>query len=212
MWSWSKIINKGRPNKDKPNAPSCERNQQAILKILKGIIEPIDKNLLEIGSGTGQHAVFMAPHFRQLQWQTSDLIGNHSGINMWLDEANLDNVSAPIVYQSGKSDFPDSDIDVVFTTNTLHIMSWQNVKNLIAQLGKNLKSGAKIIIYGPFNYNGQFTSESNAKFDGWLKAQESHRGIRDFETIVQLMADRGIQLKQDIEMPANNRILYFVKS
>ena len=195
----------------KPFAPSCERNQSVILDVLQSIITVDDKHLLEIGSGTGQHAVFMAPHFSHLQWHTADLKQNHVGINMWLEEAKLDNISAPIVYESGKSDFPDIDVDIVFTTNTLHIMSWQNVKNLIKQMGENLKTGSKIIIYGPFNYNGQFTSGSNAKFDVWLKEQEPHRGIRNFEDIVQLMTDVGIDLKQDIEMPANNRILYFVK-
>ncbi len=197
---------------NKPCAPSCERNQEVILDVLKQIIAPADKHLLEIGSGTGQHAVFMAPNFPHLQWQISDLLENHSGINMWLNEGNLDNVSAPIVYQSGKSEFPDMELDIVFTTNTLHIMSWKSVEIMISQLSENLKKGAKIIIYGPFNYNGQFTSDSNAKFDVWLKEQETHRGIRNFEDIVQLMAENGIRLKQDIEMPANNRILYFYKS
>ena len=195
----------------KPFAPSCERNQSVILDVLQSIITLDDKHLLEIGSGTGQHAVYMAPHFPHLNWHTSDLKENHAGIKMWLDEAKLDNISAPIIYESGKSDFPDIDVDIVFTTNTLHIMSWQNVKDLIKQLGEYLKKGAKIIIYGPFNYMGQFTSDSNAKFDVWLKQQETHRGIRNFEEILQLMAVVGIDLKQDIEMPANNRILYFVK-
>ncbi len=195
----------------KPFAPSCERNQTVILNVLQSIICVKDKHLLEIGSGTGQHAVFMAPYFPQLQWHTSDLEENHAGINMWLDEAKINNIVAPIIYESGKSDFPDIEVDIVFTTNTLHIMSWLNVKILIKQLGDNLKTGAKIIIYGPFNYNGQFTSESNAKFDVWLKKQEPRRGIRNFEDIVQRMADVGIVLKQDIEMPANNRILYFIK-
>jgi cyclopropane fatty-acyl-phospholipid synthase-like methyltransferase len=195
----------------KPFAPSCERNQTVILDVLQSIITVDDKHLLEIGSGTGQHAIFMAPNFSHLQWHTSDLKENHAGTNMWLDEAKIDNILAPIVYESGQSDFPDIDVDIVFTTNTLHIMSWQNVENLIKQLGENLKTGAKIIIYGPFNYNGQFTSDSNAKFDVWLKQQEPHRGIRNFEDIVQPMANVGIGLKQDIEMPANNRILYFIK-
>ncbi len=196
----------------KPFAPSCERNQQVILDVLKRIIKSTDKNLLEIGSGTGQHAVFMVPHFPDLQWHTSDLKENHLGIDMWLEEANLNNISAPIVFESGNSDFPEMEIDIVFTTNTLHIMSWENVVNMIDQLGKNLKKGAKIIVYGPFNYNGNFTSESNAKFDVWLKDQEPHRGIRDFETVVNLMKKEGMILLEDIEMPANNRILYFIKS
>ena len=208
MSNWSMIM----ATVEMPFSPSCERNQEVILAVLKSIIKPADKHLLEIGSGTGQHSVFMAPHFPQVQWQTSDLIDNHSGINMRLADAKNNNILVPIVYESGNSDFPDIDVDVVFTANTLHIMSWQNVKSLIAQLGENLKSGARIIIYGPFNYNGEFTSESNAQFDEWLKEQEQHRGIRDFETVVKTMENAGMILVEDFEMPANNRILYFVKS
>ena len=197
---------------EKPFAPSCQRNQQVILDVLKNTINSDHGNLLEIGSGTGQHAVFMAPHFSQLQWHTSDLLENHAGIKMWLADSASHNISLPIEFESGTSDFPDIDVDIVFTTNTLHIMSWQNVKTLIKQLGMHLKPGAQIVIYGPFNYKGQFTSGSNAQFDLWLKKQEQHRGIRDFESIVNLMSDAAIILKDDIEMPANNRILHFVKN
>lgn len=197
---------------EKPFAPSCERNQGTILEVLKGIVSDSAVNLLEIGSGTGQHAVFMAPHFPSLNWQTADLLGNHSGINQWVVESQIPNIIKPIVYESGESDFPNMNIDVVFTANTLHIMSWQNVKVLIEQFGKYLKTGARIVIYGPFNYGNQFTSESNAKFDVWLKQQEIHQGIRDFEGIVELMKNQGIKLVEDFKMPSNNRILHFNKS
>jgi len=196
----------------KPNAPSCERNQQAILNVLKDIIKPTDKHLLEIGSGTGQHAIFMSPFFPQLQWHTSDVIDNHEGINQWILESKCGNVSPPVFYQSGMTEFPNIQPDVIYTANTLHIMSWKNVQNLIQQFGENLKQGTQVVIYGPFNYNHKFTSESNAKFDVWLKEQEPHRGIRDFENINQLMQNVGIALKQDIAMPANNRILHFSKN
>jgi len=196
---------------EKPNAPSCERNQEVILKVLKELVKPRAKNLFEIGSGTGQHAVFMAPNFSQLQWHTSDLLENHPGINLWLTDSDSKNIVKPIVYQAGKSAFPKIDIDVVFTTNTLHIMSWGNVQDLIEQLGKHLKPGAQIIIYGPFNYNGKFTSQSNAEFDLWLKQRASYSGIRDFEKIKQLMNAASIKLIDDIQMPANNRILHFIK-
>ncbi|MBL4773424.1 MAG: DUF938 domain-containing protein [Alcanivoracaceae bacterium] len=196
----------------KPFAPSCERNQGVILEVLKSIINTDDKHLLEIGSGTGQHAVFMAPYFSQLRWHTSDLLENHEGIKIWVTEAKYQNISAPIEYQAGESRFPDIDVDVVLTANTLHIMSWENVKEMIKQLGNHLKKGAQIVIYGPFNYGGQYTSESNAKFDVWLKNQEAHRGIRDFESIVDLMTKAGISLQDDMKMPANNRILHFVKN
>lgn len=195
----------------KPFSPSCERNQAAILDVLKSVINTDDQCLLEIGSGSGQHAVFMAPHFPYLQWHTADVLENHEGINKWLDEVKHANVSSPVIYQSGQSEFPSVDADIVFTANTLHIMSWENVKTFIKQLGESLKIDAQLIIYGPFNYNGKFTSESNAQFDGMLKQKQSHSGIRDFEKVISLMGVSGIQLLKDINMPANNRILHFIK-
>jgi len=195
----------------KPNSPSCERNQQVILDALKIIIKPTDKHLLEIGSGTGQHAIFMAPYFPKLQWHTADLLGNHEGINLWLSDADIENISVPIEYEAGKTNFPEIDVDIIFTANTLHIMSWKNVQLLINQWSENLKQGSQIIIYGPFNYNGQFTSESNVRFDVWLKDRNHFSGIREFEIIVNLMTNVGINLINDIEMPANNRLLHFRK-
>jgi len=195
----------------KPNSPSCERNQEFILKVLKKIIKSTDKSLLEIGSGTGQHAVFMSQWFPKLQWQTSDVKENHNGINQWLKEYQCKNISTPIFYQSGITEFPGTKPDIVYTANTLHIMSWGNVQNLIKQLGLNLRRGAQVIIYGPFNYNKQFTSESNAKFDIWLKQQYPDAGIRNFESIVELMHKFDLSLLDDIEMPSNNRILHFQK-
>ena len=195
---------------NKPFAPSCERNQEVILDVLKSVIKPTDKHLLEIGSGTGQHAVFMAPNFPLLQWHTADLEGCHEGIRKWLDEAQLKNILPPVVFEAGCTELPSIDVDIVFTANTLHIMSWKNVQVLIEQLGKSLKKGAKVLIYGPFNYAGQYTSDSNAQFDLWLKHQEVHRGIRAFEKVVELMQRAGLGLHKDIEMPSNNRILYFI--
>ncbi len=197
---------------EKPNSPACERNQQPILDVLKTLIKPTDKNLLEIGSGTGQHTVFMAPNFQHISWHTSDLKENHAGINMWLDDANLKNTIKPVIYEAGKSDFPQVNADIVITINTLHIMSWQNVQSLIVQLGECLITGTTIIIYGPFNYDGKFTSDSNADFDVWLKQRNKHSGIRDFEMVVSHMLNAGINLVTDIEMPANNRMLHFLKN
>jgi cyclopropane fatty-acyl-phospholipid synthase-like methyltransferase len=196
----------------KPFAPSCERNQQVIFEVLRMQINTNDKNLLEIGSGTGQHAVFMANKLPNIQWYTADLLENHLGIQMWIDDAQLDNINSPIEYQAGLSSFPQVDADIIYTANTLHIMSWDNVKALIQQLGDSLKPNAKIIIYGPFNYKGEYTSESNAEFDIWLKKEGDHRAIRDFEKVVQQMQLANINLVDDIIMPANNRILIFNKN
>lgn len=196
----------------KPNAPSCERNQDAILAVLRTIIKPNDKHLFEIGSGTGQHAVYMAPYFPKIQWQTSDFSEKHEGINQWIHESQCQTIMPPIIYQSGLTKFPGIYIDIIYTANTLHIMSWEHVKSMIQQFGEHLKKGAQVVIYGPFNYDNQFTSESNAQFDLWLKDHDPQQGIRSFEKLIQLMHDSGMILKQDINMPANNRILHFKKT
>jgi cyclopropane fatty-acyl-phospholipid synthase-like methyltransferase len=195
----------------KPFSPSCERNQQVILDILKDQIRDNDKHLLEIGSGTGQHAVFMAAQLPSIQWYTSDMLQNHQGIKSWLQDAKTDNIHSPLEYQAGLTGLPMVNCDIVYTANTLHIMSWQNVKVLIRQLGENLKPKSKVIIYGPFNYNGQYTSSSNADFDLSLKERNTESAIRDFEAINKSMQQAQLKLMDDIEMPANNRLLIFLK-
>jgi len=197
---------------EKPYSPSCERNQQVILDRLKTVIQSKDKKLLEIGSGTGQHAVFMAAQMPQITWYTSDLLVNHPGIKLWLKDAATENIIYPIEYQAGKTQLPQVNADIVYTANTLHIMSWDNALSLIKQLGESLIVGTKIVIYGPFNYKGQFTSDSNANFDLELKKQNPQSGIRDFELVVENMLNENITLLEDIEMPANNRLLYFIKN
>ena len=196
---------------EKPFAPSCERNQQAIYDVLNSIIKPKDKQILELGSGTGQHAVFMAPQLPALTWHTSELIENHTGIKQWLAESDAENIIMPLHYQAGTTAFPEVVADVVMTVNTLHIMSWDCVKALISDLGQHLNVGARVLIYGPFNYDGEFTSKSNAEFDVWLKNKDAWSGIRDFEAVCGLMQTERIELLKDVTMPANNRCLVFEK-
>jgi cyclopropane fatty-acyl-phospholipid synthase-like methyltransferase len=196
---------------EKPFSPSCERNQQVILDVLKRQIRNSDRHLLEIGSGTGQHAVFMAPQLPNLQWHTSDMLENHQGIKSWLQETNVENIHSPVEFQAGLTGFPEINCDIVFTANTLHIMSWGSVKVLIKQLGENLKPNSKVIIYGPFNYNDQYTSSSNADFDASLRARNVGSAIRDFEELKKCMQHAHLKLLDDIEMPANNRMLIFLK-
>lgn len=170
-----------------------------------------DKHILEVGSGTGQHAVYFGKHLADLYWQTSDVLMNHEGIQMWLDEAELSHVLAPAEYQIGQSSWPDFDADVVFSANTLHIISTELVQHFISDLGKNLYTGNRFFYYGPFKYNGDFTSPSNAEFERWLKNIDSQRGIRDFECIVELMQAQRFTLLHDLSMPANNQLLIFEK-
>lgn len=197
---------------EKPFAPACERNQEVILQVLKMNLRTDDKNILEIGSGTGQHAVYMGKHLSGITWQTADVKDNHDGINMWLNEADLENVLPPIDYQIGHSQWPAVVADVVFSANVLHIISEELVERFIKDLGDNLQKGNRVMFYGPFKYNGQFTSESNADFQVWLKEIDSRRGIRDFEKVNELLGQQNITLIEDVTMPANNQLLIFEKA
>jgi cyclopropane fatty-acyl-phospholipid synthase-like methyltransferase len=194
---------------DKPFSQACERNSEPILKIL---VQYLTKGrLLEVGSGTGQHAVFMAPHFPDITWVCSDVVENHPGIKAWLNEAKLKNIEGPKALKVGVDDFPDKKpYQYVFTANTLHIMSWKEVKTLFKLLGKRLREGSLVFLYGPFNYNGEYTSEGNRDFDQWLKERHSSASaIRNFEDVEKSMQKNGFKLLMDHQMPANNRILVF---
>jgi len=194
----------------KPFSESCEQNRIPILEVLQK--ELIDNGtLLEIGSGTGQHAVYFAPHFPNLVWQTSDCLTNHSAIKQWLTEANLPTLLDPLDLDVTSMNWPKTPFEFVFSANTVHIMSWSMVDDMIAQIGKVLKPRGKFCLYGPFNYDGQYTSESNRRFDQWLKDRDANSGIRDFEALNKLAQSTNLHLHQDYEMPANNRCLVWQK-
>ena len=194
----------------KPFVEACERNRAPILEVLR--IELAGRSrLLEIGSGTGQHAVYFAPEFPGLVWQTSDVVQNHPDIRAWLDEAGLANVLPPLALDVCEDEWPSDSYDAVFSSNTAHWMSWPEVECLIAGVGEVLQAGGAFCLYGPFNYRGEYTSESNGRFDRWLKARDPSSGIRDFEAVDELARKAGMTLRQDYEMPANNRVLAWSK-
>lgn len=190
---------------EKPYAPATDRNRDAVLAVL---IEHFAEQhqVLEIGSGTGQHALYFARALPHLQWQCSDRSAYLSGIQQWLDEEQLANMPPAMELDVAK-DWPVQQYDAVFSANTLHIMSWPEVESLFAGLGKILKPRSKLVIYGPFNYGGQFTSDSNQQFDQSLRAEDPRGGIRDFEAVDALASDIGLHLLEDRAMPANNRCL-----
>jgi uncharacterized protein DUF938 len=189
----------------KPHAPSCDRNQGPILEVLRECFSD-RKQVLEVGSGTGQHALFFAAAMPWLTWQTADMAENLPGIRMWLDEARLPNVLSPIELQAA-GPWPKGPYDAVFSSNTLHIMGWPDVQKLFAGLDGAMAKDAVLAVYGPFNYGGKFTSESNAQFDVWLKQRSAASGIRDFEAVNALAESIGLRLLADNAMPANNRTL-----
>lgn len=193
--------------------PYVERNYKPILEVLKLYLTP-NTRLLEIGSGNGQHAYLFAKEFKDLYWVTSDRKSEHAQIKMVLKYAHnqgVKNISGPIDLEIGVDDINEKPFDYVFTANTLHIMEWKENKMLFKLLGKRLREGALTFLYGPFNYNGDFTSESNRNFDLWLKERNLKSGIRHFEDVCQGMQKAGFKLLKDHEMPANNRILVFEK-
>jgi cyclopropane fatty-acyl-phospholipid synthase-like methyltransferase len=167
--------------------------------------------LLEIGSGTGQHAVYFAPEFPSLAWQTSDVVDMHDGIRAWLADAGCANILPPLALEVCDDAWPATRYDAVFSANTAHIMSWPQVECLFAGVGRALQPGGVFCLYGPFNYAGNYTSESNANFDHWLKVRDPASGIRDFEALEELAAKAGMALKEDYAMPANNRTLVWLK-
>jgi cyclopropane fatty-acyl-phospholipid synthase-like methyltransferase len=190
---------------NKPYSPSCERNRGPILDLLKTHFAAC-RRVLEVGSGTGQHAVHFAAAMPHLEWQTSDLPENLPGIDAWLREAKLTNAPPPIELDVGGT-WPAGQFDALFSANTLHIMSWERVRALFARMPAVLTDEAVVAVYGPFNYDGRYTSDSNAAFDRWLKEQGGHMGVRDFEEVDALARAAGLTLVQDCAMPANNRTL-----
>lgn len=192
-------------NLHKPFSAASERNREPILAVLREHLAD-RRRVLEIGSGTGQHAVHFAKALPQLSWQTSDRDENHEGIRLWLEEAALPNVIAPLSLDVGGS-WPAAQYDAVYSANTLHIMSWQEVEQFFSRLPAVMADDALLIVYGPFNYGGRFTSDSNAEFDASLRAAVPHRGIRDFEAVDKLAQAAGLWLLKDHAMPANNRCL-----
>lgn len=194
----------------KPFVEACQQNRAPILEVLR--IELANKSrLLEVGSGTGQHAVYFAPEFPKLVWQTSDLVEAHAGIRAWLAKARLANVLPPLALDVSQDDWPSARYDAVFSANTAHWMSWSEVQCFFSGVGKILEVNGVFCLYGPFNYHGDYTSESNARFDRWLKARDPQSGIRDFEAMDELAHSSGLKRENDYEMPANNRTLVWSK-
>lgn len=189
----------------KPHSPASERNRDPILAVLRGFFA--DRSaVLEIGSGTGQHAVHFAAAMPQLRWQASDRAEYLPGIRAWLAEAALPNAPDPLELDVGGA-WPHAMFDAVFSANTLHIMAWPEVEALFAALPAVTTADARLAIYGPFNIDGRFTSDSNAAFDASLRLRAPHMGLRDFAAVDALARTAGFAFVDDVSMPANNRLL-----
>ena len=196
---------------DKYHAESTRRNRTPILEVLKKEIEG-SKKLLEIGSGTGQHAVYFSKKLPQILWQTSDRSINHESINYWIKRYNLKNLLHPLDIEIGVNEKNINDIfDCVFSSNTSHIMSLENVKRLFALVGKVLNKNGKFFLYGPFKINLEFTTRSNEDFHQKLKAENKLMGLRDIEELDKYAIENNMQNHAFYEMPANNYLSIWKK-
>ncbi len=193
---------------ERPFAPACERNREPIFAQLQQWLAP-DARVLEIGSGTGQHAAWFCARQRGWHWQCSDVADNLPGIRAWLDELPAGRCPPPLALDVASGPWPSDRYDAVFTANTLHIMGWPQVQRLFENLPRVLAPAGQLIVYGPFHVNGRPSSPSNAEFDAWLRERDPAQGVRDIEAVSALAADAGLSLQQDQAMPANNRLLRF---
>lgn len=194
----------------KPFSEACEENKRPILEIIRQHFADAS-SILEIGTGTGQHAVFFAEQLPHLLWTCSDLAMHHAGIKQWLDDYHGDNIDGPLELDVETSSWPSSNFDGIFSANTTHIMSWAAVEKMFNGIGKILQPSGRLCLYGPFNYAGEYTSASNEQFDQFLRARDPQSGIRDFEALDKLARDCGLRFIDDHEMPVNNRTLVWAK-
>jgi len=185
---------------------AAENNKVVICDRLCEILTPC-RRLLEIGSGTGQHAVYMAPRLPHLVWQTSELAENLDIVHSRLEAEGADNIRSPIDLDVSSNPWPVSACDAIYSANTVHIMSWAHVEHLFHGVGEILEINGFLCLYGPYKYNGEFTTPSNQRFDQWLKNNDPASGIRDFEAVDELAQNQGLFLREDFTMPANNQLL-----
>lgn len=190
---------------------ACERNKEPILRILTKALER-SRIVLEIGSGTGQHAVHFATHLPHLTWQPSDRADYLAGLRERIAHDGPSNLRPAIQLDVHHLPWPVGPVDAIFTANTLHIMEWAAVEDLFRGIGSVLSAPGVFCAYGPFRYGGRYTSASNAAFDQFLQARDPQSGIRDFEDVNILSAEQGLHLMEDHAMPANNQLLVWRKA
>lgn len=194
-----------------PDAPATARNREPILEVIADWFADC-RHVLEIGSGTGQHAAWFGPRLPQLTWHTSDVAGNHADIRAWLEQADADNLRPPLALDVLADPDPDGDFDAVFSANTAHIMGEDAVRAMFALAGRILPPGGPFCLYGPFRIDGEFTSDSNAAFDASLRNRDAAMGIRDLEWLDELAGTAGMERAALVAMPANNFIAAWRKS
>jgi cyclopropane fatty-acyl-phospholipid synthase-like methyltransferase len=192
------------------HSEACERNKEPILGVLRFAFADVAR-VLEIGSGTGQHAVHFARHLPHLEWQPTDLAQNLESLAERVRAEGTVNLARPLELDVRVHPWPVHGVDGIFSANSLHIMSLDSVREFFHGAGEALAGLGRLCVYGPFNYDGGYTSESNAAFDRYLKVRDPESGIRDFDAVDSLARDAGLSLEADHAMPAHNRTLVWRK-
>ncbi len=193
-----------------PFSAAAERNKEPILSILGPALAGRSR-VLEIGSGTGQHAVYFSRQLPHLAWQPTERADGLDGLAACVSQSGCPNLLAPLELDVAQATWPALRPDAVFTANTLHIMSWPEVEALFAGLGRILEPGALLAVYGPFRYAGAHTAPSNEAFDRGLRQRDPASGVRDFEAVAGLASAQGLVPEADHGMPANNRLLLWLR-
>ncbi len=193
-----------------PYSEACERNRAPILAVLARAFANA-RRVLEIGSGTGQHAAAFAPALPHLVWQASDVPAHLQGIRAWREAHPAPNLPEPLALDVNVDPWPASAYDAMWSANTAHIMGWGEVERMFARVDAALEPHGRFCLYGPFNYGGAYTAESNARFDASLRARDPRMGLRDFEAVDALARRYGLVLVEDHGMPANNRLLEWAR-
>jgi cyclopropane fatty-acyl-phospholipid synthase-like methyltransferase len=195
---------------ERPFAEAAQCNAPAILEVLRREFRDTT-DVLEIGSGTGQHAVTFAAAMPWLRWQTSDLHDNHAGINAWIDSVGLDTVLRPMALDVRTGSVDAASCDAVFSANTAHIMGIDAVRRMFSVVGDALRADGVFCLYGPFRIDGRFNTKSNERFDAGLRQRDVTMGIRDLETLDDLGTSRGLQRQRLYAMPSNNYVVVWTR-
>lgn len=197
----------------KQYSPSCERNKDFILPVLQEVL-PDSGTVLEVGSGSGQHAACFAAHLPRLLWQATDLSGNLPSIEAWAAHAGLNNLPAALELDllASADRWPVTNAAAVVCINTLHIVAWKGVENFFAGASRVLPAGGVLYVYGAYRYATRALEPSNENFDRWLKARDPVSGVRDFEAVNALAQKNALVPVGDRAMPGNNRSIWWVKA
>ena len=194
------------------HSPSYERNREPILAALRQILaQGRPAQLLELGSGTGQHAAYLAPRLPWIRWQPTELPERLESIRAWREASGAENLEEPVALDVAAPSWPVDEADVILTINTIHIVPWEGVLAMIEGVGRTLREPGWFVVYGPFRFEDRPLEPSNAQFEQWLRQTDPRRGLRQFGQIDEACRAQGLRFGGDLEMPANNHVLWWTR-